>query len=536
MKGATIARRRARSLELGLAAVNDGMSFGDAAAKYRLAKTTLWEYARKDGSVNTHSKRFALTKEEEEVILNTILRFADRGIPLNRDHVREAVHITVETFPADRRAKLPFKDSYPGKKWLASFYKRHKDKLKYTVPCPQEADRYAAVNANTLTSHFAQLEELISQYELDRYRVWNLDETGTTPGRDSNGATKERKFVRRQKGSDFKTASFKNTHRVTVMPCVNAGGEIGPTLYVFKGQKMPYREVVVGGKLVVETFATHLPRNSVVTMREKVAGVDSNSFFQWAEMFCKFVEPQTAGGRKVLLTYDGYRSHLSLRVLEMFQKNNIIVYSLPAHTSGKTQPCDMNLFRTYKRNIDKVIAEAASVYDIDTYDAYDFCRILREAYQRSFTAQIIQMSFRESGLWPLNPYVLLSVPRPRDNDDVGTLISVEKLETELARKRTIARELILGKHLEMTRSGFLDTSRGAVVTAKAAMDKARSKARLDRITKAEKELAIEKKEYRRLKKKDKIAGKPDNQVRSRKLRRAHARVRVKEQEVRALKQ
>lgn len=325
--------------------------------------------------VNTHSRRFALSDEEENVILQSILRFADRGIPLSREHVRDAAHITIERLPAARRESLPFKNSYPGKKWLASFYKRHKDQLKFTVPCPQEAERFAAVNANTLTSHFAQLRELVAQNCLDSYRDWNLDETGTTPGRDSTGATKERKFVRRKEGSDFKTASFKNTHRVTVMPCVSAGGEIGPTLYVFKGQKMPYREVVIAGETVVETLATHLPRNSVVTMREKVAGIDGNSFFKCAKIFCDFVRPQTAGGRKVLLTCDGYRSHLSLQVLELFAENNIIVYSLPAHTSGKTQPCDKNLFRMYKRNIDKVIAEASSLYDIDTYDVYDFCRI-----------------------------------------------------------------------------------------------------------------------------------------------------------------
>eukprot|EP00171_Calliarthron_tuberculosum_P012154 IDg12154t1 len=56
----------------------------------------------------------------------------------------------------------------------------------------------------------------------------------------------------------------------------------------------------------------------------------------------------TADGRKLLITCDAYRAQITLSVLELFKKNNIIVYSLPDYTSGKTQLCDTVLFGDFK--------------------------------------------------------------------------------------------------------------------------------------------------------------------------------------------
>ena len=42
-------------------------------------------------------------------------------------------------------------------------------------------------------------------------------------------------------------------------------------------------------------------------------------------------------GRKVEIVYDSCRAYVSLNVLELFELSGIIVYALPAATSGKTQ-------------------------------------------------------------------------------------------------------------------------------------------------------------------------------------------------------
>ena len=50
----------------------------------------------------------------------------------------------------------------------------------------------------------------------------------------------------------------------------------------------------------------------------------------------------------MLLIYDGYRGHLSLAVLELFERNNISFYVLRDHTPGKTQPLDAVLFSVFE--------------------------------------------------------------------------------------------------------------------------------------------------------------------------------------------
>ena len=65
-------------------------------------------------------------------------------------------------------------------------------------------------------------------------------------------------------------------------------------------------------------------------MREENGGVDRYNFISWAQTFVLYVSDLTANNRRVLLVYDGYRSHLSLEVLELFRRNHIVVYVLSA--------------------------------------------------------------------------------------------------------------------------------------------------------------------------------------------------------------
>ena len=74
-----------------------------------------------------------------------------------------------------------------------------------------------------------------------------------------------------------------------------------------------------------------------------MATVDRHNFAEWATSFVKHVKKKTEGGRKVVLTYDGRRSHLSARALEILKEGNVIAYCLPSHSSGKTQPLDVGL-------------------------------------------------------------------------------------------------------------------------------------------------------------------------------------------------
>ena len=67
------------------------------------------------------------------------------------------------------------------------------------------------------------------------------------------------------------------------MPCVNAQGDFAPTLLVFKGSRLPYRQVLNHFNHQVETLSDCLPRGSLVYMRRDGCGVNSESFYECAK-------------------------------------------------------------------------------------------------------------------------------------------------------------------------------------------------------------------------------------------------------------
>lgn len=64
-------------------------------------------------------------------------------------------------------------------------------------------------------------------------------------------------------------------------------------------------------------------KGAFVTDNEYVADVNTDTFYKWA---VKFVEDKKDMGESghILLSYDGYRAHLSRHVLELFAANKIV--------------------------------------------------------------------------------------------------------------------------------------------------------------------------------------------------------------------
>ena len=263
------------------------------------------------------------------------------------------------------------------------------------------------------------------------------------------------------------------------MPVISASGETAPPLFVFKGLRLPYRTFLRNGEVRTETSLSKLQCGALAAMREENRGIDTARFMDWGYSFVDYVEPFTQDGRKVLLIYDGYRTHLSSAILELFDRNNIIVYVLPAHTSGKTKPLDVVLFSVFKKRLPKSIRSCAAPVRGKKYDIFDMCSLIRDAYVNSFTVKNIQASFYCSGIWPLDGGKRLNYPRPATTSADARIMSVEELQAAFQEKRKVLRDSIRGADATTTRSGFIDTSHGAVVTSSKALELAREKRDFD---------------------------------------------------------
>ena len=126
----------------------------------------------------------------------------------------------------------------------------------------------------------------------------------------------------------------------------------------------------------------------------------------------------------MLLIYDAYRAHISLQVLKLFHKSNLVVYVLPANTSGKTQPVDFVPFSVFKNQLNKILCSVSTVKASKELKLFDICGILCEAYNKSFTNANIVSAFRRSGIWPLDRDKLLSEELRNDSNTDARLLSV----------------------------------------------------------------------------------------------------------------
>ena len=85
---------------------------------------------------------------------------------------------------------------------------------------------------------------LIEKHNIDEHRAWNLDETGYTPGRDANRNFKRYRYLRRGGTDNIHLPEFVRSSRTTVLPVVSAADDSGQPLFVFRGKRLPFREVV----------------------------------------------------------------------------------------------------------------------------------------------------------------------------------------------------------------------------------------------------------------------------------------------------
>jgi hypothetical protein len=111
-----------------------------------------------------------------------------------------------------------------------------------------------------------------------------------------------------------------------------------------------------------------------------------------------------------LLIFDGYGSHLTKEFIDYADDHQIICYSLPPHTSHNLQPCDVVISQPFKHH--KQAVERATHTGCTDFNKVEFLNAIHSIRLATFKKQTILASWREAGLWPYNPDVVLQKIRP----------------------------------------------------------------------------------------------------------------------------
>ena len=228
-------------------AIKSGMSYRRVASTFHIPIASLHARVTNPSRIpQKPGRKRALTEREEELLVAFLVKFAQKGVPLSQQHLREAVETIIGRMLLARRLHLPFSRFSPGPAFLRSFRRRHARSICFAKPLRHDAKRFYALNSTVLTTHFATVERLIADHSLDASCIFNLDETGVSPEKDITGITSKR-FMPRFGSRDCKLPIQKRLDRITMMHVICANGEAGPPLFVFKRSRLPFRMLVRDG-------------------------------------------------------------------------------------------------------------------------------------------------------------------------------------------------------------------------------------------------------------------------------------------------
>lgn len=305
-----------------------------------------------------------------------------RGFPLTVDDLRTIAFKYAVQLGIKHRFNMTSEKA--GYDWVQMFLKRNPD-ISLRKSEGVSYARNQGMNKADVGAYFENLERTLNDNDLlsKPGHIYNMDESGlqlnNRPG-----------HVLAEKGSKAvaMSTSTEKGETITVIGCCNAEGNFLPPACIMKGQRKK------------PEFEDGMPPGSVVYMSQKSAYITSEIFLEW--MKSHFLPRKPDG--KVLLLLDGHSTHCnSVKMLEFANDNDIILLSMPSHTSHYLQPLDVAVFKSLKTYFYESCRLWMKQHPGRRLTRQQFGFLLNQAWGKSATNGNAISGFRAAGVFPLNP-------------------------------------------------------------------------------------------------------------------------------------
>ena len=177
---------------------------------------------------------------------------------------------------------------------------------------------------------------------------------------------------------------------VTMCAVVSATGVALPPVFVFPRKN--YRDVFMNGA----------PEGSLGLVNQS-GWMNGVNFVKVLEHIVKFTGCST--NHQIIVIMDNHESHINLNSVMFAKEKGINIVTLPPHTSNKTQPLDLSVFRPLKAYFNG----AANVWMLTnpgkTISIYQMVELMGEAWLKAATPLNIKSAFKTAGIWPLDRHV-----------------------------------------------------------------------------------------------------------------------------------
>lgn len=318
-----------------------GLSVKSAGIRFNIPRTTLSRYVRKcgDQDINweygtgiprmtpNYSIRQVFTKTEEELLTAYLLKCArlHHGLP-----PIAARKLAYEFAKANNKAiPEPWnRNNCAGRDWFTNFLKRNKN-LSLRTPEATSLARTMGFNKPVLNKFYDNLEAILNKYKLEPQQIYNMDETGltTVQGLSKIVAPKGCKQI-------GQVTSAERGVLVTVCCAINALGNSIPPFMIFP--RVNFKQHMTSGA-PPGTEGCASPSGWIT----------NDIFLKWLEHFVHHTKPTIES--RILLIMDNHEAHICLQVIKYAKENNVILLTLPPHTSHKLQPLDRSVYGPLKR-------------------------------------------------------------------------------------------------------------------------------------------------------------------------------------------
>jgi len=287
--------------------------------KFHIPHTTMNRLATHETKVDTRVGRKPIFEvNEENELKRWIFEMVNRGFTVTEKMVLDKANKM-------KRQKFGDNTKVLTKGWYSDFRDRNHD-IVVRVQEHLDQNRTKAEDKKVVGVWFDTLKDIIKTNNLSASQIYNCDETGIA-------RNLSKTYTLAQKGSRSVQGEVPvNRSLSTLLVACNAKGDVLSPFFIHPGKKT---------KSIY--FSEKIPTACVGTSDSGF--MTSQLFQQWfSKHFVKHCVPE----RPVLLIVDGHSSHIDFQLLEIARDNEIILMTLPPHTSHLYQPLDVGVFGPLK--------------------------------------------------------------------------------------------------------------------------------------------------------------------------------------------
>lgn len=358
---------------------NKEFSIRQASIQFNIKYSTLQKHVQKNSATKSLGRyKSVFSKNEEDEFYEHIKELDGRFYGLTRKDLCELAYQYAEK----NKIKHPFKNGQAGSQWYTNFMKRHPT-LSLRQPEPTSIARARGFNKTQVQLFFDNLKSVIERHKITLDNIYNVDETGV-----QTSAKRPPKVIslagKKQVGS---ISSAERGTLITSLFCCSATGKFIPPALVFPRKKKNPR------------YLNGTPPGTICLVSDN-GWINIETFLEWMQFFISSVRPTAE--HKCLLIMDNHSAHRSIQVLDLASANNIILLTVPPHTTHKLQPLDVAVYgpfgKYFQNSIDKWQKSHASQH----VTFFDIGEIFCDAYLRAAVPNNAIKGFQKTGITDCN--------------------------------------------------------------------------------------------------------------------------------------